>query len=120
MKKSRHHLVGSRGEQIAAVYLCRHGYRIVDRNVRIGRHDEIDIVAFDPRDGVYVFCEVKSRSRADADYRPELNLTWRKRASMARAACHYVAAFPDEVGYRLDAICIVEGKVTAHIEGLGQ
>lgn len=61
MKDSmRHHLVlGRRGEDLAAAYLCDQGLVILDRNWRCAM-GEIDIVA---RDGeVVVVCEVKTRS----------------------------------------------------------
>ena len=51
--------IGRFGEDTAAVYLKKNGYRIVDRNVHVS-HNEIDIIA---RDKSYlVFVEVKTRS----------------------------------------------------------
>lgn len=50
--------LGSAGERYAADYLQRHGYRIVDRNVR-RREGELDLVAVDG--GCTVFVEVKTR-----------------------------------------------------------
>lgn len=51
--------VAAAGEEAAARYLAKHGYRVLERNVRLGRTGEIDIVA---RHGtVLVFVEVKSR-----------------------------------------------------------
>ena len=52
--------LGARGEQAAAAWLESSGYDIVGRNVRVG-HDEIDIVALDPRSGGLVIVEVKTR-----------------------------------------------------------
>ncbi len=49
---------GRIGETIAAGYLRLIGYRIIERNLRIGRN-EIDIVAFDG--DCLVFVEVKTR-----------------------------------------------------------
>lgn len=113
-----HQRVGWNGERIAEAHLLGIGYRILGRNIRVGRHDEIDLLAFDPRDQVIVFCEVKSRGRFDADFHPLRNLTYRKRCSMKRAARHYVAHLPYETGYRIDVIAIAEGKVLHHIENL--
>ncbi|HVW66478.1 MAG TPA: YraN family protein [Candidatus Peribacteraceae bacterium] len=106
---------GRRGEDIAARYLRDHDYRIIDRNVRIGR-DEIDIIAYDPIDRVLIFAEVKTRTRADDDYRPELNITHKKRARMSRAARRYMAKsrVDDDVGYRLDVLCVADGTVIEH------
>jgi len=51
--------LGRRGEQLAAQYLERAGFRILDRNWRCAE-GEIDIVAAERR--VLVVCEVKTRS----------------------------------------------------------
>jgi len=50
-------LRGRRGEDRAARYLKRHGYRIIDRNVRAGR-GELDIISL--KDEILVFVEVKA------------------------------------------------------------
>ena len=50
---------GNLGENLAAEYLQKLGYRIVERNWRYSRLGEIDIIAID-RDTL-VFVEVKSR-----------------------------------------------------------
>lgn len=51
--------LGRLGEDIAADYLQNNGYRIVRRNVQLGKN-ELDIVAED--DDYIVFVEVKTRS----------------------------------------------------------
>jgi putative endonuclease len=56
--------LGLAGEKAACVYLKRNGYRIISRNYR-SPFGEIDIVAF--REGVLVFCEVKTRSGCDLE-----------------------------------------------------
>lgn len=52
-------VLGRRGEEIAAAFLVRAGYLILDRNWRCPQ-GEIDVVAFDG--GETVFVEVKTRS----------------------------------------------------------
>lgn len=67
--------LGDRGEEIAARFLERAGWRIVNRNFRLG-HKEIDLVA--ARDGVVAFVEVKTRSGGGFGH-PLEAVTWRKR-----------------------------------------
>ncbi|MDP3987728.1 MAG: YraN family protein [Candidatus Levybacteria bacterium] len=52
-----------RGEDIAAEYLKKKGYKIIERNFR-GRNGEIDIIAIDgsEKDKALVFVEVKTRN----------------------------------------------------------
>ena len=105
--------VGKHGEVIAKNYLLKIGYRIIQRNARVGQKDEIDIIAFDPDDGVYVFAEVKTRAHA-GEYRPDINITYQKRAWMVRAARNYMATLDEEAGWRMDVISVVGEKVTDH------
>ncbi len=114
--RAAHFLVGSQGEALAALYLQRLGYSIFKRNLRVGRRDEIDILAFDPVDKVLVFVEVKSRARSTIYYAPEVNVTARKRSSMSRAARRYMTRHDFEIGYRLDVVCVAEGKVVNHFK----
>ncbi|MBQ5440947.1 MAG: YraN family protein [Firmicutes bacterium] len=51
--------LGIKGEELACVLLTNRGYEIVARNY-ITKMGEIDIIAF--KDGVLVFCEVKTRA----------------------------------------------------------
>ncbi len=102
------------GERSAEAYLVSLGYDIRGRNVRVGK-GEIDLLAYDHSDGVLVFAEVKSRSRDDDDYRPDLNLTPTKRRAMASAARTWIAEHDYEGGYRLDLLCVVDGLVVDHL-----
>lgn len=109
---------GHRGEEAARRFLVRHGYRILAVNARIGMHDEIDVIAYDPADRVMVFAEVKTRARDSADYRPEMNITHVKRSRMARAARTWVDQCGWQGGYRLDAVFVVGGTVMQHVKEL--
>lgn len=108
-----HMMAGKQGEDAAVVHLQNIGYTIIGRNVRLNK-DEIDIIAFDPRDKVYVFAEVKTRTRIDQDYRPELNITYKKRGFMRRAARRWMTQFSEEIGYRMDVLCVMDGNVVDH------
>lgn len=113
-KQPAHIRTGREGETIAAAFLEHIGYRVIRRNVRVGRHDEIDLIAFDPGDRVLVFCEVKSRARATSGYHPEINVTYRKRKNMARAARMWIAAHGWNGGYRMDALYVSSRTVLDH------
>jgi putative endonuclease len=74
--------LGAAGEQCAAEFLARRGYRIVARNVRADRV-EIDLIAV--RGGVCVFVEVKTRRGARGGS-PEEAVDARKRERLVRGA----------------------------------
>lgn len=52
--------LGRAGERIATRHLRRSGYRILERNLRVGK-DEADLVALDPDGVTIVIVEVKAR-----------------------------------------------------------
>lgn len=79
--------VGGGGEDEAARLLRRRGYRILARNYRC-RHGEIDIVAFE--DGEYVFVEVKTRLTDGKGSGAEA-VTVAKQRKVARVAQQYLA-----------------------------
>ena len=108
-------IVGRRGEQIAAHYLQQLGYKLYAQNVRLGR-DEIDIIAYDPRDRVLVFAEVKTRSFLHPDYHPSLSMTSHKKLNLKRSAGLWVAEHDFSGGYRIDLICIAGGKIISHVQ----
>lgn len=86
-------ITGDKGEEMAAEYLERLGYRILDRNYRFERA-EVDIVCFEPaqnyRDGgQVVFVEVKTRSGLGFG-RPEEAVTKEKQRKIVKAAGAYL------------------------------
>lgn len=104
--------LGARGEELAALYLERKGYRVLARGYRYG-HKEIDIIARDARS--LVFVEVKSRSRVDG-YPPFLAVNPAKQTQILRAARAYLARYPQPEGLdiRFDVVSIIlspEGNV---------
>ena len=80
--------LGAEGEARAARFLAARGYRVVDRNVRVGGV-EIDLVA--TRGRLVVFVEVKTR-RSRAAGAPEEAVDFRKRERLARGALAWLAA----------------------------
>jgi putative endonuclease len=97
---------GSRAEQLVAARLKAAGWRILERNART-RHGELDIVALDRRD--LVFVEVKA-GRANADHGPErpiLAIDRRKQLQVRRLAAAWMAErrdLPFYAGIRFDAV----------------
>jgi putative endonuclease len=106
------------GEEIAARYLERHGWRIVGRNVRCGRTGEIDIVA--ERGGVLAFVEVKTR-RTDRFGSPGEAVTWRKQHRIRALARDYLMRErPSASAIRFDVVEVrTRGPqfLVTHLEG---
>jgi putative endonuclease len=77
---------GREGERLAARFLEKHGFRILDRNYR-NRLGEIDIVAEDR--GTLVFVEVRTL-KASAGHSPEETIQWKKQRRLSRTALAYI------------------------------
>jgi putative endonuclease len=110
---------GRWGEAQAERFLKRKRYRILGRRVRMGRRDEIDLVARDG--GALVFVEVKTR-QDESFGRPMSAVDKRKRHALCRAAVRYLkeAGWPD-VCFRFDVVEVIrdsEGRVPVirHVE----
>ena len=86
MKDTKKIITGKEGEKIAAAYLKKNGYRIIEINFRcpIG---EIDIVAKEKND--LVFVEVKTRKSIELGY-PEQAVGIRKQKKMSQLALWYL------------------------------
>lgn len=79
--------LGAAGEQAAADFLIKHGYRILQRNYSC-KSGEIDIVAEDA--DFLVFIEVKTRKTGS--YGPgQEAVTPKKQLQISKAAQHYLA-----------------------------
>ncbi|HEV7681281.1 MAG TPA: YraN family protein [Pyrinomonadaceae bacterium] len=109
-----HLALGRRGEELAAAYLVKTGYRLVAANfsVPVGRNRagavinvEIDLVAYEGE--TLCFVEVKSRA-SDWFAPPQANVDRRKQRQIARAARAYRRMF-DLTGaaYRYDVVTVV-------------
>jgi putative endonuclease len=99
--------LGRIGEQLASRYLERHGLTILDRNWRCQQADvrgELDLVA---REGdTVVFCEVKTRRRADA-VDPLEAVTPQKVAQLRRLAGLWLAEQSERhAELRLDVVAV--------------
>jgi len=78
---------GKEGEELAAAYLARAGYRIVQRNYRCV-FGEIDIVAWEGK--TLVFAEVKSR-RTEAFGAPQVAVGPAKQDKISKIALNYLS-----------------------------
>lgn len=105
--------LGNLGEQLAAEFLTRKGFRLVAANfvVPVGRNrrgalinTEIDLIAYDGE--TLVFLEVKTR-RSDEFAAPERAVDLRKQRQITRAARAYRRIFRIEGAFRYDVIGIV-------------
>ena len=97
--------VGKYGEQIAAKFLKKQGYRISERNLHIS-HQEIDIIAINRE--YIVFAEVKTRTilpdEADVYSTPGAAVTYQKQSYLISAARKYLSKHPCELQPRMDVI----------------
>lgn len=104
-----HRATGSRYEEMAAAFLEKQGYQILDRNYR-GRTSEIDLVA---KDGRYlVFVEVKYRKSSASGY-PEEAVDARKQARIRHAAASYLYSrhYPEDTPCRFDVVAILGSEI---------
>lgn len=100
---ARHNELGSIGEEEACRFLMHRGYRLLDRNWRVG-HLELDIVA--DYYGELVFVEVKSRS--SEEYGPaELAVDLDKQQRILEAAHYYMLEKRLDQPFRYDIITVV-------------
>ncbi len=106
--------LGKLGEDIAVSHLEGKGYRILERNWRLGM-EEIDIIA---RDGSFiVIVEVKTRT-SNIFAEPESAVTKSKQRILVRLANAYVHYRKQQGEVRFDIITILvrpDGEILNHI-----
>ncbi|MEJ2013224.1 MAG: YraN family protein [Anaerolineales bacterium] len=96
--------LGEWGEDQAATYLAENGYRLLERNVRVGPC-ELDLVM--THEDMIVFVEVKTRV-SSAYGSPEEAVTDRKRERLQRAAWGYLERTDQlNMPWRIDVLAIV-------------
>jgi putative endonuclease len=97
--------LGQNGEEIAALYLTRNGYQILDHNWNLHHGCELDIVAY--KDGKLHFIEVKTRS-SDRFGPPQNAIDERKMRHLLQAIreYRYRRKFND-YEYQIDSIAIL-------------
>jgi len=117
---------GSLGEKIAAKFLKKKGFKIVEfnfQNVKGRRLGELDIVA--KKNGEIVFIEVKTRLTNDADVLPEENITRNKLNKLQKIAQVYLKDKDlTDKSYHFDAVSVLvsseDGKIVKikHLESI--
>jgi putative endonuclease len=99
---------GRFGEDEAARWYARHGYRVVSRNWRCA-HGEVDLVLM--RQDEVVFSEVKARASAEFGG-PQAAVDWRKQQRLRRLAATWLAEHrPGAVSVRFDVVAVVGARV---------
>ena len=78
--------VGAKGEKLAAKFLKRKGYTIIQRNYRC-KLGEIDIIA--EQDRTIVFVEVRTK-QTERFGPPQYSITSGKRWQISKAALYYI------------------------------
>lgn len=109
MQKLNRRETGSRNEKMAADFLERLGYEILERNFRCYK-GEVDLIARDR--GVLVFVEVKYRKdHSSGD--PLESIDRQKQKRIADCARVYLVRHgcPEDIPCRFDTVSITERKI---------
>ncbi|MCE2787725.1 MAG: YraN family protein [Bacteroidota bacterium] len=104
-KKGGNSHFGKLGEDIAAAYLQRKGYKILERNYRYGRN-EIDIICSSDKE--IIFVEVKTRASDDIAY-PERAVSKAKQKNIRITAENYLEEIDYRGSTRFDIIAVLKG-----------
>ncbi|MBD1397269.1 YraN family protein [Pontibacter sp. JH31] len=109
-----HLSTGFNGEDLATDHLREKGYRIVQRNLRMGK-GEIDIIA--RKDDLLVFVEVKTRTNDDFGY-PEEFVSRSKQRMILNAADAYIlkSGWQEDIRFDIIAITMTKPPEIFHIE----
>ncbi len=91
---------GRFGEDVAAQYLAKKKYKILEQNYR-NKIGEIDIIAQKGDD--LVFVEVKTRSSAEFGT-PAQAVTYYKKQKLVNSARWYISEHPTDLNIRFDII----------------
>lgn len=97
--------IGSNGEEIAALYLSKNGYQILDRNWNLYRGCELDIIA--RKDNTLHFIEVKTRT-SDLYGAPESAINRKKMLHLYKAIHSYrYRRNLHQTNFQIDSIAIL-------------
>jgi putative endonuclease len=112
MTNSRQEL-GKQGEALAREYLMKHGYIVRDYNWRSGNAGELDIIA--QQGEQFVFVEVRTRYNATVDDAFE-SITPRKRDQLIKLVHLYLNAHNlEDADWRIDVIAVAYNPKTSPV-----
>lgn len=106
-----HNELGKLGEELAAKYLEKNGYTLLEQNYRFGR-DEVDIIA--SINDLIVFVEVKTRANNFLG-NPEEAVTTSKQKKIIKVANSYLLDNDLDNEARFDIFGIVLNQKTTNI-----
>jgi putative endonuclease len=105
--------LGKKGEEMAARFLKKNGYRIIEKNY-VCKMGEMDIIAKEK--DTLVFIEVKTRTSTTYGP-PQLSVTPRKQSQMSKVALYFLKEKKlDDVKSRFDVVAILLGPKGEEIE----
>ncbi len=93
---------GNKGEEMAAVYLVKQGYTIIERNWRF-KYWEVDLIA--SKDNRLHFFEIKTRT-SDKFGKPEESISFKKMENLKNAAEEYQYLHPEWQYLQFDVLAI--------------
>jgi putative endonuclease len=108
---AKHNILGQKGEDLAANFLLKNGYNILERNWKSGRK-EIDIIAL--RNNKIAFIEVKTRTGFDLETSIEA-VDLAKQQLLIDAANEYIEIKEVENDISFDIIVILQNKTSFKI-----
>lgn len=103
---AQHNDTGNKAEEMAATFLQKKGYEILDKNYVFGK-GEIDIIAL--KDNWLVFVEVRARSEVVYGF-PEQTISKAKASLIMKTAENYVYQKDWRGKIRFDIIAIIVGQ----------
>lgn len=111
---AEHNTLGQFGEDLAADYLLKNGYKILERNWRF-RKAEVDLIA--QKENIVAIVEVKTRTSADFG-NPQDFVKPKKIKLLVGAVNEYVVGNNLDVTVRFDIIAILQQGNKTSLEHL--
>ena len=106
---ARHNETGKKGEKLAAEWLVKNGFTILEKNWRFKRL-EVDIIA--EKENLLHFIEVKSRASENYGL-PEEAVSKKKIENLLNASVEYLQLYPTSKRIQFDVLAITLQKNTA-------